>query len=304
MTNYLAERRFARHHVSTTRPIVLIGAARSGTKIVRDVLAQATHGGRVPYDIGFVWRYGNESVPHDVLDPQKVTPRTSRFIRSYLDRYARNDSTGRPLVVEKTVGNALRVPFVARVLPDAVFVHLIRDGVDVVESTRRQWLLPPDRRYLIGKVRHFPVRLAPSYGRKYLASQMRHYLSRDSRVGTWGPRYPGIDEDVQAHDLLGVCAKQWQECVELARTALKDLSAPSVELRYEELVTDPFPCITRVLTQLGMPADKAAIRGAATSIESGHHGSGRRSLSAIELRSLHTQIGETLHSLGYPPAIS
>ena len=73
-----------------TRHIVIIGAARSGTKILRDVLAQASGAGSVPYDIGFVWRYGNERVPHDVLDPATVTPRISRFVRRYVERYARS----------------------------------------------------------------------------------------------------------------------------------------------------------------------------------------------------------------------
>ena len=41
-------------------PIVLIGAARSGTKILRDALATALGVPQVPYDVGYVWRYGNE----------------------------------------------------------------------------------------------------------------------------------------------------------------------------------------------------------------------------------------------------
>ncbi len=42
------------------RRIVLIGAARSGTKILRDTLAAATGSGAVPFDIGFVWRIGHD----------------------------------------------------------------------------------------------------------------------------------------------------------------------------------------------------------------------------------------------------
>jgi hypothetical protein len=129
-----------------TRYIIIIGAARSGTKILRDVLAEASGMGCVPYDIGFVWRYGNQQVPHDVLDPATVTPRIQRFVRRYVDRYARS---GGDVVIEKTVGNTLRVPFVHAVMPDAAFVHLVRDGMDVVESARRQWSAPPDREYLL-----------------------------------------------------------------------------------------------------------------------------------------------------------
>lgn len=292
-------------HVKTRiRPIVLVGAARSGTKIVRDVLADAANAGRVPYDVGFVWRYGNEDVPHDVLDPATATPRITSFIRSYLDRYAHFGAGTAPIVVEKTVGNALRVPFVTRVLPDALFLHLVRDGVDVAESTRRQWLAPPDHRYLAAKLRHFPLVLAPTYGRKYLMSQMRHYVKQDARVGSWGPRYPGIDDDIRSTGLLNVCARQWQTCVESARDAFQHISAQTVELRYEDLVADPASSIRRVLEQLGIPTDDVALDRAAARIDASHAGQGSRALSSEELDQLEAEIGSTLADFGYPSAAS
>lgn len=288
-----------------TRPIVLIGAARSGTKIVRDVLAQAANAGRVPYDVGFVWRYGNENVPHDALDPATATRRIGSFIRGYMERYAQEDPLQKsPIVIEKTVGNALRVPFVNRVLPDAIFVHLVRDGVDVAESTRRQWLAPPDHRYLAQKVKHFPARLAPTYGRKYVVSQVRHYVTKDARVGSWGPRYPGIDDDVRATDLLTVCARQWKTCVEAARNALRDISAQTVELRYEKLIAEPAATIEQLLTEFGIPVDDRALAQAAARIEPGHAGLGGRSLSVPELEMLQSEIGRTLADFGYPSASS
>lgn len=304
MTTFMHQRKGRQSRSLTTQPIVLIGAARSGTKVVRDVLAEATGAGRVPYDVSFVWRYGNERVPHDVLDPSTVSPRIASFIRAYLDRYARDESSGDAVVIEKTVGNALRVPFVSRVLPDAVFVHLIRDGVDVAESTRRQWLSPPDRRYLAEKLRHFPVRLAPTYGRKYAMSQIQHYMRKDSRVGTWGPRYPGIDHDVETIDLLDVCAEQWRTCVQSARDSLKYLPARTAEIRYEELVANPSDSIAKLLDQLDIRAHEAAVRRAAALIESGHTGQGGRSLSTDELQALQKHIGPTLADFGYPSALS
>ena len=40
--------------------VIIIGAARSGTKYLRDVLATAPNAARVPYDINYIWRYGSE----------------------------------------------------------------------------------------------------------------------------------------------------------------------------------------------------------------------------------------------------
>lgn len=282
-----------------TRPVVLIGAARSGTKIARDVFAAAAEVGHVPYDIGFVWRYGNERVPHDVLDPSTVTPRVRRFIRRYVDRYADVRSG---TVIEKTVGNALRIPFVHAVMPDAAFIHLVRDGVDVVESTRRQWLASPDASYLLQKLGHFPARLLPSYGAKFVASQLRHYLRPDTRVGTWGPRYPGIDDDLGSNGLLAVCARQWQTAVDYAGEALSTIDAQTIQLRYEDLVGDPIRTVAGVLNELGLEPREQTLHRATASLESGRAGGGARRLAGPELQQLESLVGSQLARLGYPPA--
>ena len=49
-------------------PIILIGAARSGTKFLRDVLASAVGVKSVPYDVNYIWRHGSPNYGHDVLD--------------------------------------------------------------------------------------------------------------------------------------------------------------------------------------------------------------------------------------------
>ena len=205
---------------------------------MRDVLAAAADVGAVPYDVNFVWKHGHGSVPHDVLDPASLTARHRRFVTQYLDRYAAGSP---PVVLEKTVGNTLRVPYLAAMFPDASFVHLVRDGVDVIESTRRQWQEPTDRGYLVEKGRHFPLRLLPTYGVSFARAQLRGRASGDeaSSVRSWGVRYPGIDADVRTEPLLTVCARQWRESVCRAAAALEAVSAPVVQVRYEDLVVAP-----------------------------------------------------------------
>jgi hypothetical protein len=277
-----------------TRQIIIVGAARSGTKILRDVLAEASGVGCVPYDIGFVWRYGNERVPDDVLDPATVTPRTQRFIRRYVDRYA---GSGGDVVIEKTVGNSLRVPFVHAVMPDAAFVHVVRDGLDVAESARRQWSTPPDREYLLRKARHFPLRLVPSYGREYALAR----LSR-AKAGTWGPRYPGIDDDVASSDLLTVCARQWRTSVTYASRDLAQVSALVVDVRYEQLASEPLATLGELLDRLGLPAAAEDRRRAAARLEAGRTGAGSRALDSSELEMISAELGTTLSTLGYREA--
>lgn len=281
---------------ASPRHIVIIGAARSGTKVLRDSLAVATGAGRVPYDISYVWRYGNETLPDDVIEASQVSDRSRRFIRRFVDRYA---SGNPPTVIEKTVGNAVRVHAVHAVLPDATIVHLIRDGIDVIESTRRQWSEPVDLAYLARKARHFPLRLVPTYGASFVRSAIRRRVARDRRVGTWGLRYPGIDADLAETDLLTVCARQWREAVTRARAALAEGSLPAIEVRYEAFVANPQAHLARIIEFAGLRTDAVRAAAAAAGVSAQHRGQGRARMSESELACIRREAGALLAELGY-----
>lgn len=284
----------------TARRVVIIGAARSGTKLLRDCLSAATGAGAVPYDIGYVWRVGQEASPHDRLDPNGPTERQLRFIRRYVDRCSAGEP---PAVVEKSVGNTLRVPLVARALPDAVFVHLVRDGVDVVESTLRQWTAPTDMRYVLAKARTVPLRLAPRAGAAYARSLVGRSLRPDRRVGSWGPRYPGIDDDLGTANLLTVCARQWGRCVTTARDDLAALAVGAVEVRYEQLVDYPAGVLSDLARLAGLTTKPSQVGIAVEGVVRVRQGRGRRALSAEQLQTVEDEVGPLLQSLDYPPAL-
>lgn len=249
----------------------------------------------MPYDVGYVWRQGNESRPDDVLAADLAVPVVTRRIRRFLRRYA--DGEGR--LVEKTVGNTLRVPFVAEVVPQAIFVHLVRDGVDVVESSRRQWSAPVDLAYLARKVRHFPPRLAGSYGLKFVRNNLRQREGQ-KHVKSWGPRYPHIDVDLKECDLLTVCARQWRECVIRASADLEEASAPVIEVRYEHLVGDPVGTLGRIIDEApGYRTTTALLAAAGATLHSQSAGSGRGRLADEERRLIDVEIGDTLERFGY-----
>jgi len=276
------------------RPIVILGAARSGTKILRDTLAEAMGVGMVPYDVGYVWRYGNESRPDDCLAATDVRPRTRRLVRSFLARYA--DDRG--VVVEKTVGNTLRVPFVAEVLPEADFVHVVRNGVDVAMSARREWHKSPDARYLLAKARHFPIRLVPTYGRKFLVGAVASRIGRRGHVNTWGPRYPGIDGDLVREGLLTVSARQWRESVTRASHDLTAVPGRVVQVRYEELVAAPETTLAGIIDQLGQSVDPGPLTRAAARVTA-RRGREHRMLDHDERAILDEEIGAILEVWGY-----
>ncbi|MBD3305653.1 hypothetical protein GF339_04680 [candidate division KSB3 bacterium] len=232
------------------QPLILIGAARSGTKLVRDLIAHHPDVSKIPYDINYIWRLGNEHLPHDELSPDMLTPQIRRRIVRYCGRH----SEGNAVLIEKTVSNCLRIPFVHAVFPEAKFLHLVRDGRDVVESVYRQWLAPPDWRYIVQKALTFPLTLAFTYAMRYAWQVWIQLLTANKhRSGTWGPRYQGIDQDVGIRDVLEVCALQWKRSVE---TAVRDLKyipeAQVMTLRYEEFIFNPRQCFEQIAAFVGI----------------------------------------------------
>lgn len=216
--------------------VILISAGRSGSKYVRDLLGASRHCAVVPFDINFVWRHGNETESSDVLDPAMLDPRKRDWIRKQVLRLAsgRDSAPGR-IVVEKSVPNSLRVPFVRAVFPEAKLVHLIRDGRAVAESARRVWNDRPSWSYSLGKLQYMHMGGIP-YLFQYAVNQMRSG-DRMRSARSWGPRYRGMEEDLRCLPLLQVCGRQWLECITRAESGLDDAPSDKVfRVRLEDLV--------------------------------------------------------------------
>ena len=237
----------------TVQPIILIGAARSGTRLVRDTIAQYPDISRVPYDINFIWRLGNEKLPHDELSPDSLDKKTRERIRQKFFAFNKD----KPYLIEKTVSNCLRVPFVDAVLPDAKYIHLIRDGWDVIESAYRQWTAKPDLRYILNKTLSYPLLDAPGYALSYAQSTIRKLLAIDKQNTTlWGPRYRGIENDIATKDTLEVCAIQWSVSVQKAHQDLSNIPSERVfELNYQTFVREPKVQLRKIGLFLGLDPD-------------------------------------------------
>jgi hypothetical protein len=126
--------------------------------------------------------------------------------------------------------------------PEGKYIHLVRNGNDVIESAYRQWIAPADWRYIIQKALSYPLTDAFGYASSYAWGLLRKKISR-SRMGgvTWGPRYRGIDEDLSDKSILEVCAIQWDRCVQAASSDFSALPSGKVmTIMYEEFVQKPF----------------------------------------------------------------
>lgn len=273
-------------------PILIIGAARSGTKLVRDCIAAHPDLRAIPYDINYVWRFGNEDVRHDELDPERATSAVVKRVRRYFRRYARD----RHMIVEKTVSNALRIPFVDQVFPDARYVHLIRDGRDVIASSYLQWQAPADWSYVARKALRYPFLQAP----RYAARQLVNLVSRagvGGRPKTWGPRYHGIDADLRDKTILEVCAIQWERCVRAASRDLQSIPPSRVHLvHYADFVSDPIRHLQEFAVSFGIDEGPYAHLGKGV-VRVDQSGRFRERLALDQVTTIEALVGQTLYQV-------
>src|SRR5690625_4081830 len=175
------------------QPIIIIGAGRSGTNMLRDILVKITGFVTWPcYEINYIWRHGNTSQETDEFESELATPEVQSYIRKSFQKISSKNNYSH--VVEKTCANSLRVGFVSRVLPNAKFIHIIRDGRDVVASSKKRWDAPLDIPYIMKKARYVPLTDLPYYAFKYMWNRIYRILSNEKRLASWGPRFNGIDE--------------------------------------------------------------------------------------------------------------
>lgn len=234
------------------RPIIITGAGRSGTKLLRSILACAPETAIFPREINYVWRHGNINHATDELTPEHARPEVCAFIREQFVKLSRRQDA--PRIVEKTCANTLRLDFVRVVLPEAIVIHLIRDGRDVAESARRCWQGRPSLRYLFEKLRWVPPGDIPYYGLRYLRYQVGRLRGNiNGAQSSWGPRFSGLDRLVEERELLEVCAIQWRTCVQAAEASLENYPAEQrLTIRYEDLVADPIAVSRMVYQHAGL----------------------------------------------------
>lgn len=227
------------------QPVIIIGAPRSGTNILRDVLCRLPNLGTWPCDeINYIWRHGNAKYPNDAFPPALATGPVKAYIRNQFDLlHARNKQYR--YVVEKTCANSLRVGFVHAVIPEAKIIYIVRNGMDAVASAKKCWKRKLDPKYIFRKAKYVPATDIPYYAGKYLLNRIYKLVGSEQRLAYWGPRLEGVSSET--YSLAELCALQWRDCVSYADTAITSLPADQVHmLRYEDFVKNPSAELGRI----------------------------------------------------------
>ena len=307
------------------RPIMLLGAARSGTTLLADT-ALGLHPD-VAYwgEPRFVWRAGHAYRASDVLTAADATPAVRRRIRERFERFRAERADGRPGVrfAEKTPSLCFGVPFARAVLPGARFVHLVRDGRDVAASAAREWqgrgdaaLDSPELRrggalQQIGRgVRRWAqlgdriVDLRTAAELPASAGRVAGFAAR--RLGApgadripWGPRFPGLGAVRRRHSLVVTTAVQWARSAEAARRGAAGLGDRYLELRYEDLIRDPAATLARALDAWQLDAPPGLVRAMAARVVARPAPSWPSAMSPADVGAVEAAVGPTLRAFGY-----
>lgn len=280
-------------------PVIIVGAPRSGTNMLRDVLTSFDGMATWPCDeINYIWRHGNVRYPSDEIPADRATPAIKNYIHQRFTDIKQNYSAD--VVVEKTCANSLRVPFVDAVVPNAKYILIYRDGIDATGSAKERWTAELDIPYILEKVRFVPKADLPFYGLRYFWARLYRLISREKRLAFWGPALDNMPSILENHTLNEICALQWQRCVEKAEEAFTKMPADKVvRVRYEDFVRQPVQELTRILEFIGKKVETGKITKAVEGVSSRSLGKGRAALGEQEVENLEALVGETLKRYDY-----
>ena len=227
---------------SLTQPLIIIAAPRSGSSLLFETLARSPD----------FWTIGGES--HEVIeglpqltpaardfasnrltaadaDPQSVARIRAAFLAKLRDRNGQPPGPGATQLrlLEKTPKNALRIPFLRAVFPDAKFVYLYRNPRDNISSGIDAW-------------------------------KSGRFVTYPKLPGWDGPPWslllvPGWRE-LKGQPLETIAARQWQLTHEQIMADLAELPADSwTGVTYESFLADPRGTAERLAAFAGVRWD-------------------------------------------------
>lgn len=128
--------------MSPTSPIFILGAPRSGTTLLRLVLDAHPHISAGPetrflLDLARIFGQHWERLERFGFDRAYWLDKVAAFFATVHADYAA--SRGKTRWCEKTPRYTVIADLVAELYPDARFIHVVRDGLDVVASHRQRW---------------------------------------------------------------------------------------------------------------------------------------------------------------------
>ncbi|HJU07136.1 MAG TPA: sulfotransferase [Rhodanobacteraceae bacterium] len=225
------------------RPVFIVSPPRSGSSLLFETLALSPsactiggeshgiiEGSTASGALGAAARgYTSNRLDASDATPEIITALRERFRRRAFDRDGRRPG-GLIRLLEKTPKNALRIPFLAKVFPDALFVYLYREPREVLASMMEAWES--------GGFRTYP--------------QLPEWTGLPwSLVLVPGWR------DLIGKPLAEIVAAQWRTTTDILLRDLENLPATRwCVARYGDLIADPNAEIERLCAAIGFDWDR------------------------------------------------
>ena len=224
-------------------PIFILGSGRSGTTVLGTALSKHN---MITYlnerrDLWFdaypetdIWtdkaicRYGKICLTVDDSDAVKSLKLRRLFHKETV-------KTSKPILVEKLPINNFRVDFIRSIFPDAKFIHIYRNGLEVARSIQK-----------LSEEKHW----FGSNGYKW--EQLRAY-SKQSDITV---ELPELCDNNYLKGLL-----EWRLGTESVVNSLINMSEDKfIEISYSEFTKKPAETIRKVLSFIGIDEDSSVVR--------------------------------------------
>ena len=215
-------------------PIILLGTHRSGTSWLGR-LFEACPGTVYWSEPRPVWMRGDPARDDDAIPVERATPDICNSIRETIQQ--RVQAAGGGQFCEKTPSNCLRADYVARVLPEAKFIVVVRDGRSVLRSSDEIQGQGINRRRLITRMREVPPWQWPKYAPVAFETLGAKLFKR--KLSWWGPKPAGWRETM-ALSKGARLGWQWSETLRAALDATSHFDQDRVfQFRYEDMMSSP-----------------------------------------------------------------
>ncbi len=222
------------------KPILLVGAPRSGTSVLLQSLLHSPELRSVQSEGHILWdefhHPRDRSWDSDALGAGDLSEREREYVHLAIRLVVR----GRRFV-DKTPESCLRMAYLDELFPDATFVFLRRRGADNVSSLMDAWRARP--RFVKYRLPEPLTGLGPLSGDEWSFALV-----------------PGWRE-LRDAPLEEICARQYVACNEgvlAARMAVED--ARWIDVAYEDLVARPTDELRRLFASLGLTFTAEAAR--------------------------------------------
>jgi len=278
-------------------PIILVGAHRSGTKMLRELLKKHPDLTGELFEEERIWCTGHRDQMYGRIDPSELTGAIRTRIRKYFYRKAVKNRGKR--IIDKNTNNSLRLDYVKAVFPESPVIHIIRDGRAASASLMVRWKKPLDWRYIL-REKAFPLKEVPFFLKRQIHYNWAKFFSGEKRANLYGIRFEGIEAMLEARSLIEVCGRQWLTCVKAALESAAGFGSDEyLEVRYEDLIRDPAGELKILCDFLKLKHADLLYKPARDYVRPNSLDKWKKELLAQDLKLLNREIGVMQKTLGY-----